>query len=194
MTSERIGVFGGTFDPPHIGHLVAAVNTAHLLDLDQVYFVVSNISWQKVRTRPLSTAEDRLAMARLAVGTNHRLVASDVELRLGGDSVTANTLDALHTDRPDAEFFVIVGSDAAKGVGTWRRQQDLKRLANLVVIDRPGSEGGRPPDGFRYQVVECPLVDVSSSDIRSRSRRGAPIDFLVPDPVRDYVETHALYS
>jgi len=194
VTSERIGVFGGTFDPPHMGHLITAVNVAHILALQEVWFVVANTPWQKLDTRQISGAQHRLTMTELAVEGHQALVASDIEIRIGGDSVTATTLEGILEQRPDAELFVIVGSDAAAGLGTWRRVESLKRLARVIVVDRPGADGGRPPAGFRYDVVECPLVDVSSSDLRARSIRGEPIDFLVPDSVRDYVATHALYS
>ncbi|MFV2039591.1 MAG: nicotinate-nucleotide adenylyltransferase [Acidimicrobiales bacterium] len=194
MTSKRIGVFGGTFDPPHVGHLVAAVNVAAQLELSEVLFVVANIPWQKMGTRAISAAPERLAMVELAVRDRNQLVASDVEIRRGGDSVTADTLDELAVGCPDHEPIVIVGSDSAPGMATWRRPEELMRLARVAVIDRPGSSGAIPPDGFDYEVVPCPLMDVSSQDIRDRVRDGLPIDYLVPDAVRDYIDTQALYQ
>lgn len=194
MTSaQRIGIYGGTFDPPHVGHLVAAVNVAHQLRLTSVLFMVANIPWQKVGTRTISSADHRLAMTRLAVSGRPGFEASDLEIRLGGDSVTADTLEALASERSDAEFAVIVGSDAAEGMHTWRRAGDLARLARVAVVDRPGTVGGRPPDEFRYDVVPCPLMDLSSTELRARSAQDLPIEYLVPDAVGEYIAWHRLY-
>jgi nicotinate-nucleotide adenylyltransferase len=190
----RIGVFGGTFDPPHAGHLVAAVNVAHQLELDLVLFVVAGVPWQKVSTRFISPPADRLAMVDLALSDRPGLASSAIEVQGDGDSVTADTLEALRLLYPAAEFVLIVGSDAAAGMNTWRRAEDLKSLARVAVVDRPGSAGGRPPQGFVHDVVACPLMDISSSDIRDRSAAGLPVDFLVPDAVRDYVATQNLYA
>ncbi len=190
---RRIGVFGGTFDPPHVGHLVAAVNVAHQLQLDHVLFVVANVPWQKIGTRDISDAPDRLAMVELAVESRDDLRSSAIEIQRGGDSITADTLEDLAPLYPDTELVIILGSDAAAGVGTWRRGEDLKRLAKMVVVDRPGTTGKRPPEGFDHEVVPCPLMDISSSDIRARVRGGLPIDYMVPDAVRDYIRTRMLY-
>ena len=190
---RRIGVFGGTFDPPHVGHLVAAVNVAHQLGLDHVLFVVANVPWQKVGTREISGEADRLAMVELAVEGRDDLSASAIEIQRGGDSITADTLEDLIPLYPDHGLVVIVGSDAAAGVGTWKRGDDLKHLAHMAVVDRPGTTGQRPPDGFSYEVVPCPLMDISSSDIRARARADLPIDYMVPDAVREYIDTRRLY-
>ncbi len=189
----RIGVYGGTFDPPHAGHLVAAVNVAHHLELDLVLFVVAGVPWQKVSTRFISAAEDRLAMVDLALADRPVLASSDVEVRHGGDAVTADTLEELRGIYPQAEFVLIVGSDAAAGMDTWRRADALRSLAHVAVVDRPGAAGGRPPQGFSYEVVACPLMDISSTDIRERAALGLPIDVLVPDAVREYIVSHGLY-
>lgn len=193
MTSQRIGVFGGTFDPPHVGHLVAAVNVAAQLALSQVLLVVANIPWQKLGTREISPAVDRLAMVHAAVHDRTDLLACDIEIKRGGDSVTADTLDELSVSYPDADLTVIVGSDSAGGMDTWRRVDDLKKLAHVAIIDRPGSSGVTPPDGFEHSTVPCPLMDVSSQDIRSRVGQGLPIDYLVPPGVLDYIDTRRLY-
>ena len=190
---RRIGVFGGTFDPPHVGHLVAAVNVAHQLGLDHVLFVVANVPWQKVGTREISGEADRLAMVELAVEGRDDLSASAIEIQRGGDSITADTLEDLIPLYPDHGLVVLLGSDAAAGVGTWKRGDDLKHLAHMAVVDRPGTTGQRPPDGFSYEVVPCPLMDISSSDIRARARADLPIDYMVPDAVREYIDTRRLY-
>ena len=193
VRERRIGVFGGTFDPPHVGHLVAAVNVAHQLDLEHVLFVVANLPWQKMGTRDISGEADRLAMVELAVDGRDDLSASAIEIQRGGASITADTLEDLAPVYPDHELVVILGSDAAAGVGTWKRGEDLKQLAHMAVVDRPGTTGNRPPEGFSFEVVPCPLMDISSSDIRARVRDDLPIDYMVPDAVREYIETRRLY-
>ncbi len=191
---ERLGVFGGTFDPPHVGHLVAAVNVAFQLELSRVLLVVANVPWQKVGTREISAASDRLAMVELAVAGRDDLVCSAIEIERGGDSVTADTLDTLIEQDPGMEPVLIVGSDAAPGLGTWRRRADLAELASVAVVDRPGASGGRPPADFEHVVVPCPLMDLSSSDIRRRVREGLPIDYMVPDAVREHITSRMLYA
>ncbi|MGI9623103.1 MAG: nicotinate-nucleotide adenylyltransferase [Acidimicrobiales bacterium] len=191
--TRRIGLFGGTFDPPHIGHLVAGVSAVHELELDELVFVVASVPWQKAESAQLSTAEHRLAMVRLAVPDRSGWSVSTVEIERGGDSVTADTVEELRRAYGDAELVVIVGSDAAAGIGSWRRGDDLAEMTTLAVIDRPGAVGGRPPARFEHSVVPCPLMDVASSGIRHRVTQGLPIDFLVPDAVRDYIESHRLY-
>lgn len=191
--SERLGVFGGTFDPPHVGHLVTAVNVCHHLRLDRVLFVVANVPWQKVGTRAVTHAEHRYAMVERAVAGVDRLEASRIEIDRGGDSLTADTLVELHDTDPDRDLFLLVGSDAAAGLATWRHTETLRRLATLALVARPGAEHGRPPAGWRFTVVDSPLVDVSSTEVRQRLRDGRPLDFLVPDPVLTYIAEHALY-
>jgi nicotinate-nucleotide adenylyltransferase len=190
---KRIGVFGGTFDPPHIGHLVAALNTARYLDLDEVLFVVASVPWQKVGDSEISPVSDRLAMVELAVQGREMLVPSRIEIDSGGDSVTVETLLEIMSAEPGAELFLILGSDAAAGLSTWRRADELVQLATIVVVDRPGSEGRRPGPEFPLQTVACPLVDLSSSELRRYVTEGSPIDYLVTDAVRDYIEDTGLY-
>ena len=177
-----------------MGHLVAAVNVAHQLQLSRVLFVVANIPWQKAHQRDIAPSPDRFAMVELAVADREVLEASSLEIERGGDSVTADTLEELNDVHPGTRPVVIVGSDAAAGLDTWRRADDLRRLAEFAVIDRPGSTGKRPPPGFTCTVVPCPLMDVSSTDIRERVGQRLPIDYLVPDAVRDYVLSNGLYS
>ena len=115
----RIGVFGGTFDPPHVGHLVTAINVGHAIDLDRVILMVANVPWQKAGTRAITPASDRLAMVEAAVADVPHLVAGAHEIAAGGDSYTADTLHTLAGEYPDAEWFVILGDDAAAGIRTW---------------------------------------------------------------------------
>jgi nicotinate-nucleotide adenylyltransferase len=190
----RIGVFGGTFDPPHVGHLVAAINVRHALALDVVLFVVASVPWQKVDIRSISAPADRLRMTTLAVDGRDCFEASSVEIDRGGDSVTADTLEMLTDHHPGAEFVVIVGSDAAAGMASWRRVERLGAMATVAVVDRAGAAGGRPPTSIPHQVVPCPLMDLSSSDLRQRAAAALPLDYLVPDAVRDHIEERGLYS
>ena len=138
---QRIGIFGGTFDPIHVGHLVAAVNAKAALRLDRVLMVVANVPWQKAGDRAVSSAADRLALVEAAVGDVPGLEASPIEIERGGESYTADTLDELHRAAPDDELFLIVGWDVAAALTTWARQEKIQRLATLVVVNRPVREG-----------------------------------------------------
>src|SRR5688572_955042 len=134
---SRIGVFGGTFDPIHVGHLVTAVNVRHELSLDEVLLVVANDPWQKTGHQLVTPAQDRLAMVTAAIENVKGISASDVEIRRGGASYTADTLRDLQRERPDAELFLILGSDAAAGLPTWEHVDEVRALSTLVVVTRP---------------------------------------------------------
>jgi nicotinate-nucleotide adenylyltransferase len=190
---ERLGVFGGTFDPPHVGHLVTAVNVRHELALDRVLLVVNAHPWQKLGTRDITPAEDRLAMVAAAVGTVEGLEASRVELDRGGMSYTADTLDTLLAERPDRELFVVLGSDAAAGLTTWERADEVRRQATIVVVDRPGAEESHPPAGWSWRRVEVPRLEVSSTDLRARVADGRPLDYLLTAEVIATIEGRGLY-
>src|SRR6516165_10798464 len=136
---QRIGVFGGTFDPIHVGHLVAAVNARHAARLDRVILMVANVPWQKVGQRDLSSAEDRFAMVQAAVGDVAGLEAGRREIERGGVSYTADTVEELSGLYPDAELSVIVGWDVAGELSSWDRWEVIQRLATLVVVNRPGA-------------------------------------------------------
>ncbi len=188
----RIGLFGGTFDPPHVGHLVTAVNVRYALDLDAVVLMVANSPWQKHGTRTISPAEDRLAMVEAAVADVDGLVAGDAEIRRGGSSFTADTLAALADTYPDAELFTIVGDDAASGLTTWERHEEVVAHSRLVVVDRPG-EPVELPAGFDWLRVEVPRLEVSSTDLRARVLDGRPLDYLVTEPVLGIIAARNLY-
>jgi nicotinate-nucleotide adenylyltransferase len=190
---ERIGVFGGTFDPPHLGHLVAAINVRHALDLDRVLFVVANDPWQKEGSRPITRAADRLAMVEAAVAGHTGLEASDLEIQRGGPSYTADTLATLAGRHPGAELYVILGTDAAAGLSTWKRSEAVVEAARLVVVDRPGERLTLPngPDWIR---VEAPHLEVSSTDLRARIADGRPLDLLLPDGVLALIRARSPYA
>jgi nicotinate-nucleotide adenylyltransferase len=194
MTGERLGIFGGTFDPPHVGHLATAVNVRHDLHLDRVLLVVNNVPWQKVGSREISPAEDRLAMVAAAVGEVEGLEASSLEVDAGGLSYTADTLAALVAEDSTRELFVILGSDAAAGLPTWERIEDVRALATVVVVERPGSPSVPPLPGWRWERVEVPGLEVSSTELRTRAEAGRPLDFLVTHEVVDCIAERGLYG
>src|SRR4051794_41144391 len=170
----RIGVFGGTFDPVHIGHLVAAVNVRHALRLDRVLLVVANVPWQKAGARVVTPAEDRLAMVAAAVEGIDGLEASRLEIDRGGQSYTADTLAELTSTYPSAELFCVVGEDVAGTIGTWERVDDVRRMATLAVVNRPG--GGSPAGlaGWRGGGGGVPAPRISSPAPRGPGARGGP--------------------
>ena len=191
--SRRVGVFGGTFDPPHIGHLVTAADVRFRLDLDVVLMVVANEPWQKVGTREVSPAEDRLAMVRAAVRDEPGVEASDLELRRGGASYTIDTLRELARTEPDAELFLVLGGDAAAGLDTWERPAEVAAACRIVVVDRPGSTSA-VPEGFRVDRVDVPRLEVSSTELRARVREGRPTRHLLPDAVISLIAERGLYG
>ena len=191
-TGPRLGVLGGTFDPPHVGHLVAAVNVRHALQLDRVLLTVANRPWQKVGSRPLSPAADRLAMVEAAVADVEGLEASALELERGGDTFTIDTVEELLAADPDLEVFVIVGQDAAAGMPTWERVDDLRERARIVVVERPGTTVELPV-GWEFDRVEVPRLEVSSTDLRARAVDGRPLDYLVPPAVISVLAERRLY-
>ena len=190
---QRIGLFGGTFDPPHVGHLVTAVNVRHALQLDVVYLMVANEPWQKVGSRPITPAEHRFAMVEAAVADVAGLVAGRTEIDRGGPSYTADTLATLSAEHPDAALFTIVGDDAAATFETWHRYREVAERSTLVVVDRPGLPVALP-DGFRWEHVEVPHLEVSSTDLRDRWLDGRPLDYLVTEPVLQVIATLSLYG
>ena len=189
----RIGVLGGTFDPVHVGHLVTAVNVRHELGLDRVLLVVANDPWQKAGSVS-APASDRFAMAAAAVAGIHGIEASDLELRRGGPSYTADTVEELGVLHPGAELHLILGSDAAGGLDTWEREAEVRERVRLVVVVRPGAEAARPPDGWSHVVVEVPRLDVSSTDLRERAADGRPLDWLVPEAAVRLIRERRLYG
>ena len=193
-SGERLGIFGGTFDPPHVGHLAAAVNVRHELRLDRVLLVVNNVPWQKVGTRRISPAEDRLAMVAAAVEGVEGLEASRLELEAGGLSYTADTLAALLAEDPTRDLFVILGSDAAAGLPTWERVDEVRERATIAVVERPGAAGAEPLPGWRWETVQVPCLEVSSTELRARAESGRPLDFLVPAPVVGCIRDRGLYG
>lgn len=194
MATERLGIFGGTFDPPHIGHLVSAVNVRHELGLDRVLLVVNNVPWQKVGSREISPADARFDMVCAAVADVEGLEPSRVEIDAGGMSYTADTLAALLEEDPSRELFVVLGADAAAGIETWERAEEVRDQATVVVVERPGAHPATAPAGWRWVEVEVPHLEVSSTDLRRRVADGRPLDYLVTHEVVDRIEALGLYG
>ena len=190
---RRVGLFGGTFDPPHVGHLVTAVNVRHALELDVVILMVANVPWQKEGSRPITPAADRLAMVEAAVADVPGLEAGGLEIELGGPSYTADTLAALADREPGAALFTIVGDDAAAGLTTWERYREVVTRSTMVVVDRPGEPVQLPGD-VEWIHVEVPRLEVSSTDLRARFTDGRPLDYLVTDPVLQVIADRRLYQ
>ena len=186
----KLGLLGGTFDPVHIGHLSVAVEVRHALALDRVLLVVANVPWQKAGERTVTPAEDRWAMAAAAVEGVEGVEASRIELDRGGESYTIDTLEALAGD----ERFLIVGSDVAGSLDTWKRHDELPALATLVLVERPGAPPVPDPPGWKVERVPVPALDVSSSDLRARARDGRPLDVLVPPGALHVIRERGLYA
>ena len=189
----RIGLFGGTFDPPHVGHLVTAVNVRHALKLDQVILMVANDPWQKSGGREVTPALDRLAMVEAAVAGVEGLVAGRDEIDRGGPSFTADTLVHLAERHPGVDWYTIIGDDAAASLDTWERVEQVVELSHLVVVDRPGHQATLSTR-YEWIHVESPRLEVSSTDLRSRFVDGRPLDYLVTEPVRRVIVERGLYG
>lgn len=191
---SRLGILGGTFDPIHVGHLVAASEAMHRFELDRVVLVPAGRPWQKSE---FTDAEDRLMMTTLAAATHKKLSVSRLEIDRKGPTYTIDTLEALRSGFPGAELFLIVGADVALELNTWHRVGDIASLATVVAVTRPGSDLTALPTAPglpEVEVMEMPAIDVSSTDIRRRVAAGAPIDHQVPPDVLTYIREHGLYT
>jgi nicotinate-nucleotide adenylyltransferase len=192
---RRIGVLGGTFDPIHLGHLVAASEALYALELDEVVFVPAGRPWQKVK---YSDGEDRFMMTMLAVMGHPRFSASRIELDRRGPTYTVDTLETMRKFwGEDVVLYFLTGADAVAGLSTWHDVERLGLIADVVALPRPGTEVAAieaKPGWPRVHVLEMPLIEVSGTDVRARVRSGRPIDFMVPRDVVAYIREHALYE
>ncbi|MFA7323830.1 MAG: nicotinate-nucleotide adenylyltransferase [Candidatus Nanopelagicales bacterium] len=199
MSSRRLGVFGGTFDPVHSGHLVAAVSVRNALELDEVIFVPTGHSWHKI-PGPQAPAMDRLAMVNLAVADYEGFTSSTVDIDRPGPTYTVDTLTDLqaqwHLDTPedDASWFFITGADALADVHNWKDPEGIISRAQLVGVSRPGHVIATAPLLVGHStVVEVATPDIASTQIRERVHAGLSIEGLVPIVVADYIAEHGLY-
>ena len=197
-TSKRLGIFGGAFDPPHLAHRALAETALAQLDLDELRVLPTGQAWHK--SRPLTPAEHRLAMAQLAFAGVPGLVLDDREIRRPGPSYTLDTLRELQAEQPEAELFLVMGQDQAEALPTWRDWQEIIRLAIICVADRDGLTGKEtqyvPPaeTAARFRKLHLPAMDISATGIRSHiaSHQGVPP--LVSAPVARYIDHHHLYQ
>ena len=191
---ERLGILGGTFDPVHVGHLVAATEARHQLALDRVLLVVAADPWQK-HGGVAAGAEDRYDMVVAAIEGVDGLEPSRLEIERGGPSYTIDTVCALAG--PDRSLYLIVGVDVAQQIDTWRNVDELRAAVTLAVVTRAdaGGEVATPNlDGWKIAPVTMPRLDVSSTDIRTRLRTGAPVDYLVPRGAVRVMRERRLYT
>lgn len=188
---RRIGVMGGTFDPIHHGHLVAASEVQQSFDLDEVVFVPTGQPWMK---EAVSTAERRYEMTVIATASNPRFSVSRVDIQRAGPTYTIDTLRDVRREQPDAELFFISGADAVAQILDWKDVEELWELAHFVAVSRPGHQlsiRGLPEQ--RVSSLEVPALSISSTDCRQRVGRGFPVWYLVPDGVVQYISKHHLY-
>lgn len=210
----RIGLFGGTFDPIHFGHLRSAEEVREAFRLDRVVFIPTSI--QPLKRSSASAANDRLTMARLATADNRAFAVSDIEVRRPGKSFTIDSLRAFAARRPKAEVFFIIGMDAFREIGRWKDFKELFSLSNFIVTSRPGSRGRtgraaipvaarnafwydrargtfRHESGNRIYFLKLTDIAISASEIRERVKRGKSIRYLVPAKVERYIGRRGLY-
>jgi nicotinate-nucleotide adenylyltransferase len=189
----RLGVLGGTFDPPHVGHLLAAVDACEFLSLDKLLLIPAAVQPLKKDAPALASAEDRLEMLRRAVGNDPRFEVSEVEIQRGGLSYTVDTLETLTRNNPGAQLVLIVGADALATFDKWRSPQRIRELAEVAVLTRGGEAAPTGPllEGVRR--VNMRRIDVSSSEIRERLRAGKSIRGFVAESVEAYISATNLY-
>lgn len=192
---RRLGILGGTFDPPHLGHLAAALAVQTQVGLDEIVLMVANEPWQKVGDRQVTAVQVRWDMTDALVQGKSGLRADDREIRRGGPTFTVDTLEEILSEQPDTEIFLIVGADTAKRLETWHRATDVVGLSTIVIVNRDETTNTAP--GFlrdaRVLNVTMNPVDVSSSSIREAVARGESIDSTTSSSVITIIRDHSLY-
>jgi nicotinate-nucleotide adenylyltransferase len=192
--AATLGVFGGTFDPVHVGHLLLAERAREELGLDRVLFIPAHIPPHKRTATSIVTGEHRARMLELAVASNPSFFVSRHELNRQGISYTVDTLESLQNTEPRPLLWLLIGADNAQDFRSWRDPGRIAELASIAVWRRPGTD--LPAEllrEFRFRTVRAPLIDISSSEIRARVALDRSIRYLVPEPVADYIECHGLY-
>ena len=191
MGKIRLGVMGGTFDPVHFGHLVAANEAASAFGLDKVIFVPTGEAWQK---QTITDSGHRFNMTKLAIAGNSHFDISRVDVDRPGPAYTVDTLRDIKAQHPEAELFFITGADSIAQIGSWKDSEQIWPLAHLVGVTRPGHslEVPKSPHGA-VSLLEIPALAISSTDIRARVESGKPIDYLLPASVIDYIQKNNLY-
>jgi nicotinate-nucleotide adenylyltransferase len=194
VAEVRIGIFGGTFDPPHVGHLLVAGDARDALELDRLIFIPAGSQPLKVESPAIASPQDRLEMIRLAVADDANYLVDDAEIHRKGLSFTVDTLEDLSARYPGAKLFLLLGRDALEGFGKWKNPDRIRELATLALMQRPGAEGGAGQ--YRDQgviTVSTRQVDVSSTEIRARLRAGKSIKGFVPESVERFIDARGLY-
>jgi len=193
--SKRIGIFGGSFNPPHLAHLIAAERAVEELRLDTLLFIPAFIPPHKQHL-VLASPEDRLEMLRRAIEGNPCFEISDIELKRQGTSYTIDTLHTIKERYDPEEMVLLIGADNLLIFHTWHRTEEIKQLAKIAVMARPTFDlSSASPDALEnVSIVRIPLLEVSSTDIRARVQQGKSIRYLVPDSVLEYMEEHKLYT
>ncbi len=187
----RLGILGGTFDPPHVGHLLAASDAVEALALDRILFVPACEQPLKAGQN-VASGPDRLAMVRLLAGADVRFAVDPVEIERGGLSFTVDTLQALRERHPQPlTLFLLMGADVLATLPNWREPERVRSLAEIVVLEREVGSGPPPADGIRR--LQTRRVDVSSTEVRSRVRAGKSIRGFVPEAVAEYIASSGLY-
>jgi len=192
----RVGIFGGTFDPPHAGHIAAARAVIEQLRLDRLLLVVANDPWQKSGQRAVSPAADRLALTEVLAGEIPGAEASGLEIERGGPSYSVDTAEEILAEAGGhpVELFLVIGADLVPELGSWHRADDLQRLVTLAIVSRPTGPPPDVPPGWRAERVDGPQVPVSSSEVRALLGEGRPVDGLVPEAVIRCMHRRALYA
>jgi nicotinate-nucleotide adenylyltransferase len=194
----RLGLFGGTFDPVHLGHLILAEQCREACRLDRVWFVVAGSPPHKPGDR--TPVSHRLEMARIATAGHEGFEVSDLEARRPGPHYSIETLESVHRERPGDELFFLIGADSLRDLPTWRDPEGIARLASIVVVNRPGLDGLEPdrvvplgPEARPFVTVTIPSIGIASHDLRRRVAQGQSIRYMVPRGVEAYIEAQGLY-
>jgi nicotinate-nucleotide adenylyltransferase len=191
----KLGVFGGTFNPPHLGHLIVAENAAEALHLDKVFFIPCAMHPLK-KSHTLASASARVEMLRLAITGNPRFEISEVELDRGGKSYTVDTLRVLSATYPKAQLSLLIGIDNLLELHNWKEPEEIFALSQVVAINRPGFNSSDVHKEYlrRVTFLRVPNIDIASSEIRRRARCGKSIKYLVPPSVEEYILKHGAYK
>src|SRR5262245_10867298 len=194
----RLGLFGGTFDPIHLGHLILAEQCREACHLDRVWLVIAGAPPHKPGGR--TAVAHRLEMVRIAIAGHPAFVASDIEATRPGPHYSVETLEAIRRDHPVDDLFFLIGADSLADLPTWREPERIARLATIVVANRPGIEAAAPaslpdfgPDAYPFLPVTIPSIGIASSDLRRRLAENRSIRYLVPRGVEAYIDAHGLY-
>ena len=190
LVGMKVGILGGTFDPIHIGHLIAASSVYEALDLDTVVFIPAGDPWQK-RDRDLSSGQQRLEMVKLAIAGNDRFQASDVEISRSGATYAIDTVREWKKLNPADEIFWIVGSDALSGIPSWHEWESFVSEVTIVAVNRIGQNDPVP---FDFVSVEMPEVRISATELRDRFTNKLDTQYLVPQKVSQYISDQGLYQ